>query len=216
MKYINNIINTRILGFAIFYFFMLLASDEIALSQDSYIINPFPEISTKENKKQQNIQRIELLTGFGLAKLRLLQGNYCVNPMFVELNFDLKRTNNISFPGLLQFVLEPFASHVSEPNNNMEIGNNFLVKIGLLPENFKLQPYLKGGAGIVYLTQHTQEQNLQLNFNKYAGIGVHCFFNKNAAFAFEYRYRHLSSAGLKAPNRGINTNFTLGGVTYYF
>lgn len=123
---------------------------------------------------------------------------------------------DLTYPGLLQFVLEPFAFYVYKPDNNIEIGNNFLIKIGLTPDTWKLQPYFKGGVSFLYMTQHTLEQGSQFNFNECTGAGFHYFFRPNMAFSAEYRYRHLSNAGIAHPNSGINSNFYLCGISYKF
>ncbi|MCX5701974.1 MAG: acyloxyacyl hydrolase [Candidatus Omnitrophica bacterium] len=172
----------------------------------------------KSNEKSKNIQGIEFLTGYGLAKLDL-QGSYRVIPLFIDFDFDLKTLTQkigINPPGLLQFVLEPFLFYAFDPHSNAEIGNNFLLKIGFLPMDAKLQPYFKGGLGLLYMSQHTREQSTQFNFNEHAGIGIHYFFKKNTAFTLEYRYRHASNAGIKQPNSGINTNFIICGISQSF
>jgi len=161
---------------------------------------------------------IELLSGFGLAHLDG-KGAYHVIPFYVDLDFDLKPLLSkigIHPVGLLQFVEEPFLAGVSNPKGNLEVGNNFLIKIGLLPETSRIQPYFKGGAGFLYMSQHTLEQGTQFNFNEYAGFGIHFFLNKSLAFTMEYRYRHLSNAGIKQPNHGINSNFGILGLSYLF
>ena len=81
------------------------------------------------------ISGIEFLTGYGHGRLRSKE-NYRFCPLFVDLNFDLKKgvgQQFNSYPGLLQFVLEPFYSYVWNPDTNMEIGNNFVIKAGILP-----------------------------------------------------------------------------------
>jgi len=172
----------------------------------------------QEEEKTKCPYAIEFLTGFGVAKLHAQEAYHTI-PLFVDLDFDLNslvQKTGFHYPGLLQFVLEPFASYVAEPRNNAEIGNNFLIKIGFLPESAKLQPYFKGGLGLIYMTQHTREQGTQFNFNEYGGIGAHYFFKKNIAFTVEYRFRHISNAGRKYPNHGINTNFGVCGISYLF
>jgi len=66
------------------------------------------------------------------------------------------------------------------------------------------------------MTLHTREQSTQFNFTEQASIGMHYFFTKNTAFTAEYRFRHLSNADIRQPNRGISTNFVTAGITYKF
>ncbi len=161
---------------------------------------------------------IEYLAGFATGKLES-QGNYRLNSLFVDLDFDLKpflEKRNINLPGLFQFVDEPFISYVFNPNNNAEVGNNFLIKIGALPETSKFQPYFKGGVGLIYITQHVREQATQFNFSECAGIGFHYFLKENLAFTIEYRYRHISNADIDKPNRGIDNSFAICGISCLF
>lgn len=164
------------------------------------------------------LQGVEFLSGFGTGQL-VRERDYQLVPLFVDFDFDLRSLltkRNINPPGLLQFVLEPFVSFVTSPNNNAEFGNNFLIKIGILPETSKFQPYFKGGVGLLYMTQHIRDQGTQFNFNELAGIGMHYFFQKNIALTLEYRFRHLSNSGIKKPNHGINNDFGLCGISCLF
>lgn len=172
----------------------------------------------EQEKSQNSLQGIEYFTGFAQGKLRG-KGSYSSVPIMVDFDFDLKplaRKMGINHYGLLQFQLEPFIAPVYRPDSNVELGNSFLVKIGFLPDNFKIQPYFKGGVGMIYITQHTQEQGTQFNFIEYLGGGVHYFFNKNTAFTLEGRYRHLSNASMKRPNKGVETYFLLAGLSYLY
>ena len=175
------------------------------------------DMKTREAEKKY-LSGIEFLTGYGHGRLRSKE-NYRFYPLFVDLNFDLKKGVGQKFnnyPGLLQFALEPFYSYVWNPDTNMEIGNNFVIKAGILPQGMKFQPYFKLGAGLIYISQHTREQSTHFNFNEYAGLGAHYFFKKDIAFTLEYRYRHISNAGIKHPNTGINTSFNICGLSFIF
>jgi hypothetical protein len=171
-----------------------------------------------QEKKTRSLTAIEFFSGFARADLEEKK-DYHLIPFIVDFDFNLKKlTEKIGFnpPVLIQFQLEPFIAFVSQPRKNVEIGNSFVLKIGLLPETSKIQPYIKGGPGIVYMSQHTREQGTQFNFTEYGGAGIHWFFKKNMAFTLEYRYRHTSNAGIKDPNSGIDTSFVLAGISYQF
>lgn len=205
--------------FMIVIFLFLFLSSNVVFSQDIKNTDSSAVAVQVKDEKPRSLYGIEFLTGFGLAKLGAPQGDYHVIPFLVDLDFDLAsilKKNNIPTLGLVQFVLEPFISSIYDPRSNVEIGNNFLIKIGFLPNTWRFQPYFKGGAGLIYLTQHTREQGSQFNFNEHIGCGLHYFFKKNLALTLEYRYRHISNAGIEHPNDGINTNFAIGGVSYVF
>ena len=176
------------------------------------------DIGLAQEKKQKCLEGVEFFTGFGWGKLRR-KGDYHLTLFMVDFDLDLKPlTQKINFnpSQLLQFQIEPFISFVSEPDTNAEIGTSFLLKIGILPQTSKFQPFILVGPGMVYMTQHTREQSTQFNFTEQAGIGMHYFFRKNIAFTLEGRFRHLSNSGIKHPNTGINTQFIFAGISYQF
>jgi len=176
------------------------------------------DICLAQGKKPKCLEGVEFLTGFGWGKLRR-KGNYHLTPFMVDFDFNLKPlTKKLNFNPrqLLQFQIEPFISFVAEPDTNMETGTSFLLKLGILPQTSKFQPFILGGLGMVYMTQHTREQSTQFNFIEQVGIGMHYFFRKNIAFTLEGRFRHLSNSGIKHPNTGINTQFLLAGISYQF
>lgn len=175
---------------------------------------PAPEASSPKC-----LSGIELLTGFGWGKLRVAKRNYNAIPFMLDLDFDLKpllNKINIKPRFLVQGVIEPYASFITSPESNVEIGNAFLIKIGFLPETSKIQPYFKGGAGMTYISLHTHEQGTQFNFIEYGGLGAHYYFTKDTAFTLEGRFRHLSNAGIGSPNTGINSYFVVSGITKKF
>lgn len=205
-------VSILVLLFVICGYFAIPAFSQGA-NRDLSVRNTTPTI---ENRSR--FRSIEFLTGYGLAKLHE-KGSYRTIPLFVDLNFDLKPQNpnqSAAFPGLLQLVLEPFLSYVYAPDNNMETGANLLLKVGFLPETSKFQPYFKGGFGFIYMSQRTKEQGTKLNFDECAAVGMQYSLSKSLALTLEYRFRHISNAGLHDPNHGINTNFTLCGVSYSF
>ena len=170
------------------------------------------------NEQPRSLQAVEFLSGYGQAELSKKK-DYRIIPLIVDLDFNIKPlTKKFGFnpPSLVQFQLEPFLSLVTTPDSNLEVGTSFLLKLGLLPENWKLQPYVKGGVGMIYISQHTLEQSTQFNFISQLGLGFHYFINKDQALTLEYRFRHLSNASIKQPNSGIDNHFYLFGIAHHF
>ena len=171
--------------------------------------------SQADEGKKSSLKGIEVLGGYAQGNVHE-EKHYKLVPLFVDFDFDLKPLFAKNYPGMLQFVEEPFFAYAFSPHKNIEVGNNFLIKFGLVPETWKLQPYLKAGVGIVYMTEHTRQQGTQFNFNEYIGFGIHYFIRNNFALTGEYRYRHLSNADTASPNRGIETWYGLVGISYLF
>jgi len=141
--------------------------------------------------------------------------DYRIVVTMLHLGFDLrplvKNKSNILF----EFILEPFINTVISPTYNAEIGNNFLFKFGF-PLTARLYPYIEGGCGMVYLTQHTREQSTQFNFTDQGGVGITYFLKKNLTCNLGYRFRHISNASVKRPNSGINSNSVILGISFLY
>lgn len=169
-----------------------------------------------EETKQKTLTGIEVLSGFGSSNLHR-QSTYKVIPLSLSFDFNLKNlARKITIKQLLQFQLESFLSPVYSPKANLETGATFWLKAGLFPETWKLQPYFKVGLGLLYMTMHTFEQSTQFNFTEQGGLGFHYYLTQNTAFTLEGRYRHVSNAAIKEPNRGINAYFVNTGISYRF
>lgn len=176
-----------------------------------------------DEEKPKSLEAVELLSGFGRGRVHIHDPGEREHldqiPFLVAFDFNLKPLTqkfNFNPRPLLQFQVEPFFSVIAQPEQNIETGVSFLLKAGLLPQTSKFQPYVKIGAGLDYMTLHAREQATQFNFIDTAAAGFHYFFRKNTAFTLDYRFRHLSNAGIEKPNRGLESNFILGGVTYQF
>jgi len=161
---------------------------------------------------------VSVLSGYLDAHLTDTKKDYQAVPLLAGLIFDMKPlTSKIGLnpKGRIDFILEPFINTVTTPNSNVEVGSNFLFEY-VFPLSEKLQPYVKGGIGALYMSQHTLEQSTQYNFLPQGGGGIRYFIKDNIALDFEYRYRHLSNASIKHPNSGIDANMYLGGITIFF
>jgi hypothetical protein len=175
-------------------------------------------VTEDQPQKPGNIQGIEVLTGYSHASLSH-NGSYKVIPLIVDLNFnfkDITKKIGINPPSMIVFQLEGFYNSAFEPDWSMEIGTAFAFKAGLAPEDWKFQPYLKIGAGIMYENLHTPEQATGFNFHEFGGFGMHYFIKKNLALTVEGRIRHMSNAGIRDPNHGINSYSGMAGILYNF
>ncbi|MFA5337706.1 MAG: acyloxyacyl hydrolase [Candidatus Omnitrophota bacterium] len=161
---------------------------------------------------------VEVLSGYLDGNLDNTKKDYQAVPLLVGLIFDMKPLTSkigINPKGRVDFILEPFINTVTSPDSNVEVGSNFLFEY-VFPLSEKFQPYVKGGIGALYMSQHTEEQSTQYNFLPQGGGGLRYFIKDNIALNFEYRYRHLSNASIKHPNSGIDANMYLGGITIFF
>ncbi len=142
--------------------------------------------------------------------------NYRTIPFILRFGFDLTPlVPGIHPPGLLELEVEPFLSAVLGPETNMEGGFNLLLKYAY-PLTSRFFPYIEGGSGLLYTSQHFEEQSTYLNSIVQGGVGFQYFFRKSTSLDVGYRFRHFSNAGTREPNEGINTQAILLGISFFY
>jgi hypothetical protein len=119
--------------------------------------------------------------------------------------------------GYWEASLGRWANH-SETRTNSEV-----MDIGFTP-TFRLErnqpstldPYLEAAVGF-HLLSHASVTDLRqfgcaYEFGDHAGLGIR--FGARRTYDLSYRFQHLSNAGIKAPNRGINYNLLRFGIHF--
>ena len=173
--------------------------------------------SESRESSGEGLHAFGMFTGFLDEEMRYEKDHRGV-PFLVSLGFDGRpffSKLGIQTKGRLDFVVEPFLSIITNPTTDVEIGSNFLVEYAF-PLHKRLQPYIKGGLGFVYMTQHVEEQGTQWNFLPQGSVGFHLYLKEDVALSCEYRHRHLSNASIKSPNKGIDAKLYLAGITFFF
>ena len=56
----------------------------------------------------------------------------------------------------------------------------------------------------------------KFQFNQQAGVGARYFFDPQTALVFDYAYWHVSNAGIKEPNDGVNAHVFSLGIAWIF
>ena len=172
------------------------------------------ESTQPAEKPHKWLKEIGFLTGYGMASLEKKSADYEVIPILPRFGFDINPLKG-NIGGDLELITEPIMNVVINPDANAEFGVSFLLKYsGHITSH--IAPYVEGGIGMVYTTQHTHEQGTQFNFLPQIGAGLQFFLNKNLALTGGYRYRHMSNAGISSDNSGINHHFFLAGMSYFF
>ncbi len=70
--------------------------------------------------------------------------------------------------------------------------------------------------GLTHLEDLVPEQSTHTNFAEHVGIGMQWPVGSHASWGIQYRFQHVSNAGRRAPNIGINASGMLLGYTHYF
>ena len=68
----------------------------------------------------------------------------------------------------------------------------------------KVAPYIEIGGGTLFTSLKTPPNTSQINFTTGGAFGLH-FLQSKRNISAEFRYQHISNAGMSEPNPGINT-----------
>jgi lipid A 3-O-deacylase len=90
----------------------------------------------------------------------------------------------------------------------------------LLRYNFaargRFVPFGDVGVGVAYTTIAGRDLSNGFQFNLQAGVGTHYFLREDLALTLQYRWFHLSNAGLNRPNTGLNTLVVFAGISRFY
>ena len=163
------------------------------------------------------IKESGILTGIGTGDLSG-KDNYVPIPVIWHIGYDFKpilEKINLTPEAIVELYLEPQINPVASPDANVEFGCGIGWQIIFNPKA-KICPYLTFGSGLIYITQSTAEQSTKYNFQDQAGCGIYYFLDRERALNFGYRIRHISNAGIKHPNSGIDTHMLEFGYSVFF
>jgi hypothetical protein len=168
---------------------------------------------------QASSDYVTVLTGIGQGNLEAPQLDYRIQHIVVAYGRDIKpyiqRRLHLNPPGKWDFRWEPFFTNITSPGRNVEAGCMASLRIGIPVSDAHWLPYIVGGTGPMYTSQHTREQSTQWNFVSYGALGVEYRMDEHSAVCAEVWTRHYSNASIKDPNDGIDTRDWLIGYTLY-
>lgn len=79
-----------------------------------------------------------------------------------------------------------------------------------------LVPYLEATAGAGGTNLNVRETRSHFTFVLDGGTGVSYFVTSGVALNIGYRFQHLSNGNTGHPNRGVNSNTGVAGVSFHF
>ena len=117
--------------------------------------------------------------------------------------------------GALETGLESWFRYYLEPDTATAEGLKGALRYHVLGFG-PLVPYIEatGGAGGTNLK--VREIRSIFTFVVEAGAGVSYFVTREMAINAGYRFQHLSNGHTASPNRGVNSDSGVIGLTYYF
>jgi opacity protein-like surface antigen len=119
--------------------------------------------------------------------------------------------------GNLELAGEGFGSTIFRGEGNYIAGGTLWLRYNLVSRSScGLVPYAQVGGGFVSTDINHGIVGQPFNFNLDLGVGVRYFVGRNWSINLEYRYQHISNAGLNQHNLGINADGPILGVSYFF
>lgn len=156
-----------------------------------------------------------VVIGYGTSEIH--EGHYEPMLFIWHLAYDLR--NYIpalkNHKGILAGVCEPQVNPAFRPSSDFEFGVGVGLKY-LYPVTDRLYPYIQLTVGPHYISLQTEDQASGFIFSNTVGAGIYYFVTKNSAAMVGYRARHISNAGTREPNDGINTHFGTIGYSFFF
>lgn len=138
-------------------------------------------------------------------------------PLFFQIGYTLTDVHG-PFPvrGSLEVIFEPTFLITAEPKKTFGEGASLLFRYNFVTGT-RWVPFFEAGVGILHWNLRLpRDLNSQFNFTILGGPGVHYFVTDKLAITGQVGLHHISNAGRKSPNVGINSSMYLLGVSYYF
>jgi hypothetical protein len=174
----------------------------------SSAVTPNPAIAFSEASYELGLR-------YGYGKTSRAQETIEFNSLLPRWGVFLTQPDNPILGKLrLSFLLEGILGTARASNGGWDIGFTPLLKISYPWDRFL--GYIEGGAGVIWENVDTPTYAHTFNFSPQIGAGVDIRIFGNYALSLAYRFRHTSNAGLYAENPGVDSNFFMIGVTYYY
>ncbi len=119
------------------------------------------------------------------------------------------------YRGNFEFLVEGFGAWQYRPDDAYAVGAAPMLRYNLAAGH-RWVPFVDFGAGVTATDIRNGDLSTTFEFNLQSGVGVHYFLKDNLSLSVQYRFVHLSNAGIEFPNLGVNTSNFLIGVSWFF
>jgi len=121
------------------------------------------------------------------------------------------------YRGQVAIGAELLAFRTSEPTTASGIGATPKLQYTFIGLD-RLRPFIEGGGGPLWtdLGGRVPEQPGQFNFVLWSGVGCAWLLTPQWALNVGYRFVHISNAGTRTPNSGLNFGLPFTGLSYSF
>jgi opacity protein-like surface antigen len=117
--------------------------------------------------------------------------------------------------GAYEIGLEPYYQHYISPKQNYFAGLGWTNRYHFLSLG-RLVPYVELAAFAGGTNLKITEIRSDFTFMLYGGAGASYFLTDRTALYTGYRYEHISNGHTSTPNRGLENNVGVLGVSFFF
>jgi opacity protein-like surface antigen len=160
------------------------------------------------------LDEVGIGSGYVWGDLKRTPGTFRAYPALLRIGFDINSLFGMPpRQGTVQLAFEPFANAVEEPDKGVEAGVDVFIRY-LYPIARSVMAVSEIGSGPAYLGINTREQGgAGINILTQIGFGTRIDMSESLSLNLGYRFRHLSCAGIRQPNSGINSNLLTMGLS---
>lgn len=138
-------------------------------------------------------------------------------PLFFQIGYTVTDVHG-PFPvrGSLEVIFQPTFLITTSPDTEFGEGASLLFRYNFVTGT-RWVPFFEVGVGILHWDLHIpRDLDSQFNFTILGGPGMNYFLTDNLAVTGQVGLHHISNAGRRSPNVGVNSVMYLLGVSYYF
>lgn len=117
------------------------------------------------------------------------------------------------YRGNLQLTLEGALLTNRRPDTGYAAGGTALLHYEFLRRG-SLVPYVEFGVGFVFVNFDLDRQHDGFNFTPQAGVGIELPVTEETSVTAGWRFHHISNAGLRRPNTGLDDSLFLIGFRH--
>ena len=119
------------------------------------------------------------------------------------------------YRGAVSLAIEGIVMYDFEPHSGVAGGLTPLLHYEFFRKG-RLIPYVEAGVGVIFTDLDLDQQDDGLNFTPQAGLGIRYELSERTEFIVGWRFHHISNAGLRDPNTGLDSSLFLLGMSYHF
>lgn len=138
-------------------------------------------------------------------------------PVFFQIGYTVTDVHG-PFPvrGSLEVIFEPTLLVTTNPETEVGGGTSLLFRYNFVTGT-RWVPFFEVGIGLLDVDLNVpRDLNSRFNFTILGGPGINYFLTDHLAILGQVGLHHISNAGRKSPNVGVNSVMGLLGVSYYF